>query len=245
MLTVSCRGQASTRLALLAALVLALPQWACSQKDRAAMKSPAPLSSGDAALKHKFRGVRGGELRVDATFETNSVLILDAETGYQFNIGMGVFSPRGMSVSGYGGDVDGDRLVIPTHLRMKRYSEDARLLSPDVPPYFEGEPIVDVTVPVAERIPEEALDDLRKNGGNLRLKLRIHPDTLLVGWDIERRPGYNPANKDSSGHPIYVPRSFSWVGGDFREAIRSKSQGINEKGWYIDPKTKQRMETDF
>jgi hypothetical protein len=98
---------------------------------------------------------------------------------------------------------------------------------------------------VAERIPDEALDDLRKNGGGLRLKLRIHPDTLLVGWDIERRPGYDPAIKDSSGdRPLYVPAQYSWVGGDFREAIRRKGQPI-EKGWYIDPKTKQRIETDY
>jgi hypothetical protein len=140
--------------------------------------------------------------------------------------------------------VDGDRLVIPKHLRMMRYPDDARFLSYDTPPYFEGTPIVDVTVPVAERIPDEALDDLRKNGGGLRLKLRIHPDTLLVGWDIDRRPGYNPAIKDSSGSPLHVRAQYSWVGGDFREAIRRKGQPI-EKGWYIDPKTKQRIETDY
>jgi hypothetical protein len=239
-----CRRQASTRLALLAALA-ALPQWACSEKEREPMKLSMPLSAVDAALKYKFRGMRGGELRVDSLFETDSVLIFDADTGHLFNIGMGIFSPTNTVISGYGGQVEGDRLVIPKHLRMKRYPQEAKLVSRDLPPFFEGEPIIDVTVPVAERIPEEALNDLRKNGGNLRLKLRIHPDTLLVGWDIARRPGYNPSKKDPSGHPIYVPQTYSWIGGDFREAIRSKSQGINQKGWYIDPKTQQRIETDF
>lgn len=242
MIFFTCRPNTSSRLALLAALVLALPQWACSQKEREAMKPSTPSSAEDAALKHKFRGMRGGELRVDATFETNRVLIIDADTGHLFNIGMGVFSPTNNVISGYGGQVEGDRLVIPKHLRMKRYPQEAKLLSPDLPPYFEGEPIIDVTVPVAERIPEEALDDLRKNGGSLRLKLRIHPDTLLVGWDIARRP--SGRTRTSDGIPIFIPTQYSWVGGDFREAIRSKGRPI-EKGWYIDPKTKQRIETDF
>ena len=173
---------------------------------------------------------------------TDSVLILDAETDRLFNIGMGAFRPRGGSVFGYGGNGDGDRLVIPKRLRMKRYSDDAKFLSAHIPPYFEGTPLVDVTVPVAERIPDAALDDLRKHGGSLRLKLRIQPDTLLVGWDIARRPDYEP--KSSSGYPLFIPTEYSWVGGDFREAIRSKGRPV-QKGWYIDPKTKQRIETDF
>lgn len=207
------------------------------------MKPSMQSSAEDAALKHKFRGMRGGELRVDSTFKVTTAVIINVDTGYLFNIGMGVFGPGVDSVSGYGGNVDGDRLVIPKHLRMIRYPEEARFLSRKLP-YFDGTPVVDVTVPIAERIPEEALDDLRRHGGSLRLKLRIHPETLLVGWDIARRPSYNPAIKDSSGPPIFVPTQYSWVGGDFREAIRFNGRVV-EKGWYIDPKTKQRIETDF
>lgn len=233
------------RNALLAMLIV-LPQWACSQGEGGSMKKPPSpaLSAEDAALKHKFRGLGGGELRVDSTFRTDGVIIINVDTGYLFNIGRGVFGPRAESISGYGGNVDGDRLAIPKYLRMMRYPDTAKFLSAHRFPYFEGDPVVDVTVPVAERIPEKAMDDLRKNGGGLRLKLRIHPDTLLVGWDIVRRPGYDPNKKGRFGTPIYVPPEYSWVGGDFREVVKDNGR-IVEMGWYIDPKTKQRIETDF
>jgi hypothetical protein len=200
--------------------------------------------SEDATLKHKFRGVYGGELRVDSTFKTDKVVITNPDTGYLFNIGMGAFRPGADKVSGYGGNVAGDRLAVPRRLRMMRYRDDAKFLSAHRPPYFEGTPIVDVTIPVAERIPEETLDDLRKNGGSLRLKLRIHPDTLLVGWDIVRIRGHKPSNTDPSGMYIYVPSQYSSIGGDFREAIVFNGRVV-EKGWYIDPKTKQRIETSY
>lgn len=215
------------------------------------MKPSSALRAEDAVLKRKFRGVYGGELRVDSTFRTNRVVIINVDTGYLFNIGRGVFAPGGASVSGYGGNVAGDRLVMPKYLRMMRYPLDAKFLSADRPPYYEGTPIVDVTVPVAERVPEETLDDLRKNGGSLRLKLRIHLDTLLVGWDIERRPGYNPAHKDSAGNPVHVPAQYTSIGGDFCERqvwnvfIDGRLRLVEKKGWYIDPKTGQRFETDF
>lgn len=208
-------------------------------------------SSADLALEKKFRGIFGAELRVDATFDTHSVLIINVDTGYLFNIGRGVFSPRGASHSGYGGSAAGDRLAVPRHLRMIRYPEDAKMLNAYKAPYFDGPPLVDVTVPVAERIPEETLDDLRNSGGVFRLKLRIHPETLLVGWDIERRPGDFPGRKDTSGIPIYVPPQYSNIGGDFCEQqlvygfVNGHPTRIVKRGWYIDPETKQRIETDY
>jgi hypothetical protein len=224
--------------------LLSLPQWACSQKGSVPMNPSITQSSEDRALKHKFRGVYGGELRVDSTFETDSVIIINVDTGYLFNIGMGSFRPGADKVSGYGGNLAGDRLAMPRHLRMMRYPADAKFLSPHRPPYYEGPPLVDVTVPVAERIPEETLEDLRKNGGSLRLKLRIHPDTLLVGWDIARSRSHSPNTTDASGLHIYVPSEYSSIGGDFCEATIFNGRVI-KKGWYIDPNTKQRIETDY
>jgi hypothetical protein len=240
---------ANTRITLLTPLLL-VPQWACSQKDIAPMTSSTPLPA-DAVLKHRFRGVYGAELRVDATFQVHTAVIINVDTGYLFNIGMGTFSPRSNSVSGYGGSRDGDRLGIPKHLRMIRYPDGAKFLGREKFPYFEGTPVVDVTVPIAERIPDEVLDDVRQNGGGLRLKLRIAPETLLVGWDVVRRPGYNPANRDSSGAPIFVPAQYSFIGGDFCERqvwevlVNGRFQRIVKKGWYIDLKTGQRIETDY
>jgi hypothetical protein len=61
----------------------------------------------------------------------------------------------------------------------------------------------DYTIPVADRIPDEVLDDIRVRGGNLRLKFRLKPDGVLFGWDIER------ANGGTS--------KFDSPGGDFLE----------------------------
>jgi hypothetical protein len=100
---------------------------------------------------------------------------------------------------------------------------------------YEGGTIVgDYTVPVAERIPDELLDDLRRNGGMFRLKIRIHDDGPLIGWDI----------KDGI-------MSTRMAGGDFQEmTIRYEGTTNNVtrhfvQGWYFDPKTKHRIETDF
>ena len=217
---------------------------ACSQQD---MKEKPPMSSSsDAALKQKFRGVLGGQLRVDSTFETARAVIIDVDNGYLFNIGKGAFRPHADKVSGYGGNSNGDRLPMPKHLRLIRYPEDAKYLGEDkfFIPRYDREPILDVTVPVAERIPQEVLDDLRKNDGGLRLKLRIHPDTLLVGWDIERRPGFDPKSLDHNGNIVYVEAVHSLAGGDFREAKIYGGQVVR-KGWYIEPKTGKKIETDF
>lgn len=54
---------------------------------------------------------------------------------------------------------------------------------------YEGPIAGDYTIPIAERIPEAVLQDIRRNGGGLRLKFRLKPDGVLFGWDIERDGG--------------------------------------------------------
>jgi hypothetical protein len=44
----------------------------------------------------------------------------------------------------------------------------------------------DHTVPVAPRLPEALLSDLRARPGTLRLMLRLAPEGVLFGWDVER-----------------------------------------------------------
>ena len=81
------------------ALALAvLPQAACSQgsggtaasTNSAQSAGPAPLSPADAELKHRFRGIRGGERRIDGLVKMNRVA-LHSEKGYL--IETGTFSP--------------------------------------------------------------------------------------------------------------------------------------------------------
>ena len=95
---------------------------------------------------------------------------------------------------------------------------------------FNGNIIGDYTFPVAERIPDEVLNDIRQHGGNLRLKFRVKSDGVLFGWDIER------AGRNLSIH--------SNPGGDFKEAHIINGKAV-EKGWYIDKETGQKIETDY
>jgi hypothetical protein len=54
---------------------------------------------------------------------------------------------------------------------------------------YEGTIAGDYTIPVAERIPDAVVNDIRLHGGGLRLKFRLKPDGVLFGWDIERPDG--------------------------------------------------------
>lgn len=69
----------------------------------------------------------------------------------------------------------------------------------------EGVIAGDYTIPVAERIPDEVLNDIRAHPGNLRLKFRLKPDGILFGWDIERAA------------PLGDVSIFEMPGGDFFE----------------------------
>ncbi len=182
----------------------------------------------------------------------------------------------------------------------------------DIQPVIVG----DWIAPVADRIPDELLDDLRRDPrGMLRIKIRLHREGVLLGWDIERRPNpwQLPQEEWFAGGVSRVPQpAWTHTGGDFKEArsaeyvwegsgfkglpanippyspeIRWKrpwrydnliampsaeslggvvpkqwaEQGLyianvkdhlgnyrgvlKEKGWYIHPKTGQRIETDF
>lgn len=63
---------------------------------------------------------------------------------------------------------------------------------------YEGTMIGDYSISVAERIPDEVLNDIRARGGALRLKFRLKPDGVLFGWDIER-PGGGISKFDMPG----------------------------------------------
>jgi len=204
-----------------------------------------PAKDKDAGLRHRFRGVRGGEKRIDS-FASVSGVALYLESGLVF--AAGTFN-RGAKISGYGGQSAGDRLVVPRTLRMVRYPEDSRRIADITYPAYDGTPILDVTVPVAERIPDEVLDRIRKYKGSLILKFRIHPKTLMVAWEVRNGRSY-PFKRDEWGN-AYTTDEDDMVGGDFCERrvqnriIDGRSVLVESKGWYIDPETGQRIEADF
>ena len=217
--------------------------------------APGPLSDEDAALKFKFRGLRGGELRVDALVETNTSVIYQPD-GKLFAGLFGVYSPASSLRAGYSGDEnDANAFSVPKTLRMVRYPNDAKSnidwngRNINEAGMFLGAPVVDVTVPVASRIPIEALDRVRRYGGSLTLKLRMTPDTLLIGWEVKNGKGY-PYKRDKNGDDINSWDDYM-IGGDFCERqvrnvrVNGEYQLVETKGWYIDPKSGQKIELDF
>ena len=189
----------------------------------------AHLSEEDKALKFKFRDLGGGQLRVDAIDEIQGVTILN-EHGQVF-FSRATVSLRKNSAHSYGAEFG-----VPRTLRVlwrKNGPEvDGVIQNPirmtDVYGIHTGGIVLgDYTVPVASRIPEELLEARREGVGGFRLKIRIHQDGPLIGWDLSR--GFNLQD---------------FAGGDFREADIENGK-VLRKGWYIDPKTRQKIETDF
>ena len=207
---------------------------ACSFGAKRTPAEPArPLSAEDEQLKRKFQGLRGGQLRVDSLFQVKGLNIFD-EDGYLFFAHSRLTPPDGRITSSYGADFG-----VPKFLRFewrdKIEMEPDGALKRGLPggAYYGGNILGNYTVPVASRIPDALLEDKRRNGGGFRLKIRIHPDGPLIGWDLERGVGTGP---DGS--------KFHHAGGDFQEAYIYNGK-VLRKGWFIHPKTGQRIETDY
>ena len=214
-----------------------------------------PFSDEDIALRHKFRGLSGGELRVDAMVETDTSVIYKPD-GTLFAGLFGVFSPTKSIGTGYFGDENAaDAFSVPKTLRMVRYPNNAKYNIDweghkiNEAGRFLGDPVVDVTVPVASRIPIEALDRIRQYKGSLTLKLRMTPETLLIGWEVRNGKGY-PYKRDQKGDDINSWDDYM-IGGDFCERqvrnvrVNGEYRLLETKGWYIDPKTRQKIELDY
>lgn len=224
-----------------AALTCALVCGACTphaETETAIISQP--LSVEDQALVKRFSVLKGGgEFVIDSIATQSGVLDVLDEKGR--HIEGGSFREGTNSKASYGSNFG-----VPKALRVIwRTGEGIRMKMDISAGAWEGGVISwDQTIPVAERIPDELLEDLRKNGGGLRLKIRLHDEGVLLGWDIERRPGYDPNKREADGSPRYVAAVHSSVGGDFQEAKIFNGQTIR-KGWYIHPKTSERIETDF
>ncbi len=87
---------------------------------------------------------------------------------------------------------------------------------------------------VAERIPEALLEDIEKYPMlGFHLKIRLHDEGVLIGWHL--------GNMVDRIH----------VGGDFEEMHVVYEGNPNNptkrwvNGWYIHPRTKERIETEF
>lgn len=133
----------------------------------------------------------------------------------------------------------------PIPERVRIIWRDSSKFVPDGRGIHAGKIIGDETLEVGSRIPQELIDDLKRDPrGNLRLKFRMSTQGTLFGWDIQRRPGFDPKKRDQWGEAVYVGPVHSFAGGDFREAEIFNGK-VMRKGWYIDKRTRQRIETDY
>lgn len=204
-------------------------------------------SSEVRTLRHKFRGIRGAAVVLDAFGEPQGFLIT-TDTG-SLVAEPGVLSRKNRRHL----DFYDDPLPVPRFVRFvwregdiqysRRWDENGK----SHPMQWRGGTIAgDYTIPVAERIPDEVLNEIRANGGGLRLKFRVHDKGVYFGWDIERWPGFKPGatfNPDNPRFPRFFPPTHDLAGGDFREARILDGKPVR-MGWYIDADGR-RVETDF
>jgi hypothetical protein len=209
---------------------------ACAQS----VSQSSSRMSGEAeqVRMNRFQGITSAEWVLSSLDELRWIEILDQNGNY-------VEAPAKMRIQ-----IKSQRALnrIPVKLKVTWREQD-----PNNPVYsgnrnesWSGGKITgSFEIPVAERIPDELLDDLRRDPkGSLRIKVRLHRDGVLLGWDIERMPGYDRNNRDPWGKPMVVSSVYSFVGGDFREAEIINGKPVR-MGWYIHPKTGQRIETPY
>ena len=192
---------------------------------------PPPTHGDGEALESRFNGVTIGELVTDSLMLIKGAIFYD-EQGYVIS-SRSISGPNGRQRSAYPGGERGVPKKIRVTWRVGKFE-----MSPDGTGWVGGKIVGDYTVSVADRIPDETLEYVRSHNTSLRLKLRVYEDGLLVGWDIETRPGFDPKKPD-----VYAPPVYLKVGGDFKEAYIRHGKVI-EKGWYIDSQG-QRIETDW
>jgi len=163
---------------------------------------------------YKFRGIEGYELWVDI-FNGNPrgtvCLIYDDLDSYVVG-GMGVRTSRSIRPPGLFKFLNVS-LFEPSKGRPITFGKQGEVIP-------SGDLIGQWTVPVAKRIPDELLDELRRDPkGGLRIKIRLHREGVLLGWDIERR--LNPwgyTMKEINKGNIRLSPAYSHIGGDFKEA---------------------------
>lgn len=176
-------------------------------------------------------------------------LVVDAMDGQEF---LGVeFFPEDAKYSIYRSSAqllrNRSKMVLsqPVPERVRVVWRDSSKFVPDGRALYAGNIIGDEIIEVGSRIPQALIDDLKRDPrGNLRLKFRMSEQGTLVGWDIQRRPGFDPKKRDEYGEAVYVAPVHSFAGGDFREAKILDGKPVR-KGWYLDKRTGRKIETDY
>lgn len=184
------------------------------------------LSEENKALRHKFRGIYGGVIRIDAVGYLKEYVTISNERGYRID-GSGTLSPGNVKFStSMGGAVVSAPIAIRAIWRKGPVTYD-----PTGVGWAGGTILGDYTVPVAARIPDELLDSIRESGGALRLKIRLHDEGIYIGWDVEMDLPIRNLPLEYKGSKTYI--AYRMAGGDFREPKISNGEIIRH-AWYID-----------
>jgi hypothetical protein len=178
---------------------------ACSVNGADNSNTRLPDAYGnDQAMRDRFKRVGVGELILDAVNLKNGVTFYD-EKGQVINA-TGTLAPRRVDKAAYPGGERGVPKTVRATWRTGKFEQKAGGGG-----WVGGSIIGDYTIPVAERIPDEVLDYIRKNGGALRIKLRLKDDGIMLGWDVQVHRSFKPnAKPEDVGYLEYV-----LPGGDF------------------------------
>jgi hypothetical protein len=186
------------------------------------LRDEKKISADDERLRHKFRGLNGVVLRIDALTQKNFVL-MTSDKGVRIT-GAGSINLRNVGNQTY---TDSSSLPIPISIRAT-WKEDPKNEVVMASGGWRGGTIIgDYTVPVAERIPDELLDYIRKNGGALRIKIRLRDDGIAIGWDVEQRLPKKNWKPEYGPQEYYI--DYTKAGGDFLED--GLQNGVYGKGW--------------
>ncbi len=225
-------------------------------QQRESSSANPSLTESQKKWKHKFRGMSGGELYADAAPEKSYVMVFN-ESGKLF------FQKDSMSVRNNSKHSYLASFGAPITLRA--IWRDDEETTPGKPSnkvtlnrdnrYVGGVVLGDVTVPVAERIPDELLDKMRKYQAGFILKIRLTDTTLLIGWELRLGKGY-PWAKDRNGNSYFRPEVDDTAGGDFceRRIERRPSEEqlpgphgwkLELPDWELDHKTGKKVYTGY
>lgn len=188
-------------------------------------------SSPEKFVDQRFRGVHGIRSRIDAAILVYGVTIVDEDGDYVARAGR--LSPKHVQNSLYPDASSLPKTIhVSWHVHPVTSSNDK---------WIGGKTVGDFTVSVAGRIPDNVLDAVRRGDGGLRVKIRLAPGRVMVGWDVERVISFTEAIQEK------LPDSgvfHSMAGGDFCEAKIVNGEVVRP-GWYIENETGRKIETNF
>jgi hypothetical protein len=176
---------------------------------------------------NNFGVVVNDGLIVDKGVKPKSGFEMYSDTG-RYLSGHAELNARNGGTSGYGG------IGLPKWVDVSwRTGKFVQKYDPVNKSVWTGGTVVgNYRIEVASRIPKEVVQYASaKKGRAIKLMFRILDDDVVLGWCVQEAP---------------PPPAGGWVfsnyGGDFLPAEKLQGQ-IVTKGWYLDKKTGQRIET--